>query len=72
MKDFTTGLKISMLCCILFILIQGSSSGEINALKGNPAIKSLASCMDQQPSPSFSSAIERQLNYIEKKYPEHG
>jgi hypothetical protein len=65
-KNFTTALKLVMLGCILFSVIQGSSSGEINAGKGNPRKKPLVSGQDKQPSLSFKSAIERQLIYIEK------
>jgi hypothetical protein len=65
-KNFTTALKPVMLGCILFSVIQGSSLGEINAGKGNPRKKPLVSGQDKQPSLSFSSAIERQLIYIEK------
>ena len=66
MKNLITPLKILMLCCILFIAIQDSSSGEINGIKGNPGKKPFAGFNEQLRSPAFSVAIERLFNGIEK------
>lgn len=53
-----------MLSGILFTAIQGISSGKTDSINGYPGKKPLTN--NQQQSPSFSSAVERQLSSIEK------
>jgi uncharacterized damage-inducible protein DinB len=65
MKTLATVSRILMLSCILFIAIQGKSSG-IRNVKGHPGKKPVIAFKDQQRLPPFSIVIERLFNNIEQ------